>query len=78
MPNDEIELDRLDMIHEMMLTLMDRKLFFAPIGPSPQRVYDVATGTGIWAIQFGKLKLGCLGFLNIYICYSNRRRVSFS
>ncbi|KAL2214974.1 S-adenosyl-L-methionine-dependent methyltransferase [Thermoascus aurantiacus ATCC 26904] len=54
MPNDEIELDRLDMIHEMMLTLMDRKLFFAPIGPSPQRVYDVATGTGIWAIQFAE------------------------
>ncbi|KAL2216651.1 S-adenosyl-L-methionine-dependent methyltransferase [Thermoascus aurantiacus ATCC 26904] len=54
MPNDETELDRLDMMHEMYLTVMDRKLFFAPIGPSPQRVYDIATGTGIWAIQFGE------------------------
>ena len=32
---------------------MDGKLFYAPIGESPQRVLDIATGTGIWAIEFG-------------------------
>ncbi|KAL1966607.1 hypothetical protein VTN77DRAFT_4018 [Rasamsonia byssochlamydoides] len=53
LPNDEEESDRLDMIHEMMLTLMDRKLFLAPIGESPHRVIDLGTGTGIWAIDFG-------------------------
>ncbi|KAL1999603.1 hypothetical protein VTN02DRAFT_4288 [Thermoascus thermophilus] len=51
LPNDETELDRLDMIHEMILTSMDRKLFYAPIGPWPQRIHDVGTGSGIWAMQ---------------------------
>ncbi|KAL1986789.1 hypothetical protein VTN96DRAFT_5654 [Rasamsonia emersonii] len=52
LPNDDKESDRLDMIHEMTLTVMERKLFLAPIGPSPQRVIDLGTGTGIWAIDF--------------------------
>ncbi|KAL1983476.1 hypothetical protein VTN96DRAFT_10297 [Rasamsonia emersonii] len=51
MPNDESESDRLDMVHEMVLTMMHRKLFLAPI-KSPQRVIDLGTGTGIWAIDF--------------------------
>ncbi|KAL1961504.1 hypothetical protein VTN77DRAFT_1665 [Rasamsonia byssochlamydoides] len=54
MPNDEDEADRLDMLHEMTLTMMDRKLFLAPIGDSPQRAIDLGTGTGIWAIEFGE------------------------
>ncbi|KAL1968552.1 hypothetical protein VTN77DRAFT_1762 [Rasamsonia byssochlamydoides] len=53
MPNDEDEADRLDMLHEMMLTLMNRQLFLAPIGDEPRRVLDLGTGTGIWAIDFG-------------------------
>ncbi|KAL1963990.1 hypothetical protein VTN77DRAFT_7665 [Rasamsonia byssochlamydoides] len=36
----------------MTLTIMERKLFLAPIGDSSQRVLDIATGTGIWAIDF--------------------------
>ncbi|KAL1966263.1 hypothetical protein VTN77DRAFT_4616 [Rasamsonia byssochlamydoides] len=51
-PNDEDECDRLDMMHEMMLVMMERRLFLAPIGSSPQRVLDLGTGTGIWAIDF--------------------------
>ncbi|KAL1980063.1 hypothetical protein VTN96DRAFT_4682 [Rasamsonia emersonii] len=51
-PNDEEESDRLDMIHEMMLETMNRKLFLAPIGSSPQRVLDIGTGTGIWVMDF--------------------------
>lgn len=35
---------------------MDRKLFLAPIGDSPQRAIDLGTGTGIWAIDFGKIE----------------------
>jgi ubiquinone/menaquinone biosynthesis C-methylase UbiE len=54
LPNDDKEADRLDMSHEMILTLMDRKLFLAPIGQHPQRVIDIGTGTGIWAIDFGR------------------------
>lgn len=55
LPNDEDEADRLDMIHEMMLTLMDRKLYLAPIGNTPQHVIDLGTGTGIWAIEFADM-----------------------
>ncbi|KAL1964135.1 hypothetical protein VTN77DRAFT_7223 [Rasamsonia byssochlamydoides] len=32
LPNDEDEADRLDMMHETMLTIMGRKLFLTPIG----------------------------------------------
>ncbi|KAN0074327.1 S-adenosyl-L-methionine-dependent methyltransferase [Elaphomyces granulatus] len=52
-PNDEMEADRLDLMHEMALVIMNRKLFIAPLGDSPQRVLDLGTGTGIWAMDFG-------------------------
>lgn len=52
LPNDAIEQDRLDLQHHLMLVLLDGKLNLAPIGKNPQRVLDVGTGTGIWAIEF--------------------------
>ncbi|KAL1977291.1 hypothetical protein VTN31DRAFT_150 [Thermomyces dupontii] len=51
LPNDESENDRLDMAHEMCLQILHRKLYLAPI-KQPQRVIDLGTGTGIWAIDF--------------------------
>jgi Methylase involved in ubiquinone/menaquinone biosynthesis len=51
LPNDEAENDRLDIVHELCLTLLHRKLYLAPI-KNPQRVIDLGTGTGIWAIDF--------------------------
>ncbi|KAL1995113.1 hypothetical protein VTN49DRAFT_1300 [Thermomyces lanuginosus] len=51
LPNDESENDRLDILHELFLQLLDQKLYLAPI-KNPQRVIDLATGTGIWAIDF--------------------------
>lgn len=53
LPNDEQENDRLDMVHELCLQVLHRKLYLAPI-KNPQRVIDLGTGTGIWAIDFGK------------------------
>ena len=50
-PTDEKEQDRLDLHHELFLTIMDRKLHLAPLD-SPQRVLDIGTGTGLWAIDF--------------------------
>ncbi|GME21989.1 methyltransferase domain-containing protein [Neofusicoccum parvum] len=50
MPNDENEQDRLDLLHHMLMVLFDRKLIFAPITKNPERILDVGTGTGIWAI----------------------------
>lgn len=37
---------------------MDERLFLAPLA-SPQHVLDIATGTGIWAIEFGNLCYPC-------------------
>lgn len=31
---------------------LDNELFLAPLS-DPKRVLDIATGTGIWAIEFG-------------------------
>ncbi|KAM7214214.1 Trans-aconitate 2-methyltransferase [Rhypophila decipiens] len=52
-PNDDLEQNREDMKHALMLELTDGKLFFAPIGDAPKKVIDVGTGTGIWAIEMG-------------------------
>lgn len=54
MPTDEIEQDRMDMHHETMLLLMNRELHMAPL-QNPQRILDIGTGTGIWAIDMADL-----------------------
>ncbi|RMD41164.1 hypothetical protein DV735_g3953, partial [Chaetothyriales sp. CBS 134920] len=51
-PNDERANAQLDIGHHIYLMLLDNRLFLAPIGPEPQRVLDIGTGTGIWAIDF--------------------------
>lgn len=67
------------MAHELCLKVMQGKLFLAPIGPSPSRVIDLATGTGIWAIDFGKewstILLLCLP--ETYLALFCSRQVSF-
>jgi hypothetical protein len=54
-PNDEVEQEREDMKHAMMKLLCSQKLHFAPIGENPQRILDIGTGTGIWAIEGRKV-----------------------
>ncbi|KIW18532.1 hypothetical protein PV08_02820 [Exophiala spinifera] len=51
-PNDEQAMEHLDIGHHLYKLLLDGELYQAPIGPTPQRVLDVGTGTGIWAIDF--------------------------
>lgn len=51
-PNDEIAQDNLDLFHHIFNLSLDGNLFLAPISPNPQRVLDLGTGTGIWAIDF--------------------------
>ncbi|KAI9860619.1 MAG: hypothetical protein M1813_006044 [Trichoglossum hirsutum] len=50
-PNDDAEQDREDMKHAMVMELVGGELHFAPIRDQPERVLDVGTGTGIWAID---------------------------
>ena len=52
MPNDETELDRLDLMHQLLRVTMRNKLFFAPLDKDVARIIDVGTGTGIWAIEY--------------------------
>ncbi|KAG4423086.1 hypothetical protein IFR04_003723 [Cadophora malorum] len=53
LPNDEREQDRLDLQHHSFRIMLNGKLGLAPI-KSPNRVLDLATGTGIWAIEFAQ------------------------
>ncbi|KAK5660696.1 hypothetical protein OQA88_12060 [Cercophora sp. LCS_1] len=54
-PNDDVEQQREDMKHAMVKMLCGNDLFFAPIGPNPQTILDMGTGTGVWAIEMGDL-----------------------
>jgi methylase of polypeptide subunit release factors len=45
------DLERMDLHHEIILQLLGGKLHKAPIEKKPQRILDVGTGTGIWAID---------------------------
>lgn len=48
LPNDEEEMIRLDLLHEVMTKRMDNKMFLAPVdGSRISRILDMGTGTGI-------------------------------
>ncbi|PMD32177.1 S-adenosyl-L-methionine-dependent methyltransferase, partial [Hyaloscypha variabilis F] len=53
LPNDTREQDRLDLQHHSFRIMLDGKLNLAPVN-NPQRVLDLATGTGIWAVEFAQ------------------------
>ncbi len=50
LPNDEPEQEREDMKHAMILHVCDGQLHYAPL-QNPQKVLDIGTGTGAWAID---------------------------
>lgn len=52
LPNDEIEQDRMDLLHHIWRLILDGALLLSASQiDSPQRILDVGTGTGIWAID---------------------------
>ena len=53
-PNDDVEQDRLDMIHHVFFRTLNDRLFIAPINPDGLDILDIGTGTGLWAIELGE------------------------
>lgn len=51
-PNDEMEQNREDMKHAMVMMLTENRLFLSPIGDHPQKILDIGTGTGEYLITF--------------------------
>ncbi|KAI1016176.1 hypothetical protein LB504_009297 [Fusarium proliferatum] len=51
-PNDEQQLESVDISHHYLTVLLDGQLYLAPIGDNVQKALDVGTGSGIWAIDF--------------------------
>ena len=48
-----MELERLDLQHELYLALLDGRLYLAPID-DPQKILDIGTGTGVWATDMAE------------------------
>ncbi|TDZ20265.1 Secondary metabolism regulator LAE1 [Colletotrichum orbiculare MAFF 240422] len=56
MPNDESEMDRLDLSHATAVKLMGNKHYLAPLDKEKvHNILDIGTGTGIWAIEMGDI-----------------------
>lgn len=53
-PNDEQQQESMDIHHHMCTLALKDKLFLAPLKPDIQKVVDIGTGTGIWAIDFAE------------------------
>ncbi|KAH6655834.1 S-adenosyl-L-methionine-dependent methyltransferase [Truncatella angustata] len=54
LPNDAAEQDRLDVQHKVCLLALDGWLALAPYSRTPKHVLDIATGTGIWALDYAE------------------------
>lgn len=51
LPNDEIEQQREELMHILVMDILDQQLYLAPMAEPPMKVMDLATGIGLWAIE---------------------------
>lgn len=52
MPNDEAEQLREGIKHKLYADyILEGKAFLAPVGTNPQKVVDLGTGVGYWALD---------------------------
>lgn len=51
MPNDDEEFKRESLKHAMFKEVLHGQLFLAPVGPNVQKIIDLGTGFGDWAIE---------------------------
>ncbi|CCC12777.1 unnamed protein product [Sordaria macrospora k-hell] len=58
-PNDEKANEMLDIFHHFQTLLLDGKLYTAPIKDDIENALDVATGTGLWAVDFADEHPNC-------------------
>jgi len=54
-PNDSDEVERLDFQYDILKILLDGRNYLAPWSQQhpPRKVFDIATGTGKWAVEMG-------------------------
>ncbi|KAF2872337.1 S-adenosyl-L-methionine-dependent methyltransferase [Massariosphaeria phaeospora] len=52
LPNDDFELERLNVVHHMVKKVLGDRLFLCPV-ENFHRVLDIGTGTGVWAMEMG-------------------------
>lgn len=55
LPNDDKELERLDIMHFLIKKGLGDKIHRAPIQKDVKRIMDIGTGTGIWAIEMADM-----------------------
>ncbi|CAI4216935.1 unnamed protein product [Parascedosporium putredinis] len=53
LPNDESEQNREEIKHSMTKVITGGALGMAPVGDSPQKIIDLGTGSGVWAVEAG-------------------------
>jgi SAM-dependent methyltransferase len=54
-PNDGKQNESMDINHHLLTIALDGRLFRAPLKDNIQKVIDIGTGTGIWAIDFADM-----------------------
>jgi SAM-dependent methyltransferase len=50
-PNDDLEQGREPLKHTVQLELLDGKLTLVDLGTNPQKILDLGTGVGTWAVD---------------------------